>query len=261
MPHNPALNMDRRGFRFAPAPAAGSLGDILLDLRVKMNSFRLPAAFDVLLVVLMAAFLLMTAKTGVDLVNLSRMSEKAAAPAPASRPAPPVLTPEMIEALRRLEDNTGIRTEVQDEGIRLVLTETLLYASGKAALSADGRKLLKRVIPVLSGGEGKIRIEGHSDDRPIRRSRYKTNIELSMARALQVARHLVESGKISADRISATGYGAKKPVYPNDSPSHRAENRRVEILLEGADLPDEDFSNQKTAERPDSYRNKIQEEK
>jgi chemotaxis protein MotB len=78
---------------------------------------------------------------------------------------------------------------------------------------------------------GRVRVEGHTDDRPIRHSAFSSNYALSLARAHAVARFLVETGRISPGRIGAAGFGADRPAVPNDSADGRSANRRVEIIV------------------------------
>jgi chemotaxis protein MotB len=76
-----------------------------------------------------------------------------------------------------------------------------------------------------------IRVEGHTDDQPIKTSRYPSNWELSTARAISVIDYFITRAGISSHRLSAIGYGSVKPRVPNDSDRHRRMNRRVEIIL------------------------------
>ena len=76
-----------------------------------------------------------------------------------------------------------------------------------------------------------VRVEGHTDDTPINTKRFPSNWELSTARAVNVVKHFVESGKVVPQRMSAAGYGESKPLFSNDTRDHKARNRRVEITL------------------------------
>ena len=96
-------------------------------------------------------------------------------------------------------------------------------------------KVLQQVGDVLSKVSDKqIRIEGHTDNVPIStklQSRFKTNWELSTARATTVVRHLIEKGGVDRQHLSAVGYAETRPVASNDSEEGRASNRRIEIVL------------------------------
>ena len=76
-----------------------------------------------------------------------------------------------------------------------------------------------------------MRIEGHTDDTPIRNSRFRSNWELSTARATQVIAYLQNDLGLAATRLSAAGYGEFHPRVPNDSPPARAQNRRVDLVI------------------------------
>ena len=76
-----------------------------------------------------------------------------------------------------------------------------------------------------------IYIEGHTDDEPIRLSAWRSNWELSTARALEVLHYFIDAGNLNPKRLAATGYGEFHPVGDNSSPEGRSANRRVEIVV------------------------------
>ena len=114
------------------------------------------------------------------------------------------------------------------------LVEAILFDSGKAEVKPDGLVVLGKVIEILKTVNDKaIRIEGHTDNKPIvgpLTQRYPTNWELSAARAINVARYLQKQG-IDAASLSAAAYGEFKPVADNSMFEGRAKNRRIEIVL------------------------------
>lgn len=190
-------------------------------------------AADPLIWIMVFAVGLLTAHTTLDLVKL--LDRPGPAPSPPAAVARRAAKPELTASLERLERETGMKPDVTDQGMKFTLTETILFASGKADISDPGRTVLDGIVPVLRAGGGRIRIEGHTDDVPIRRSGYASNVALSMARAMAVAAYFLEAGGLAADRVAATGHGDRKPLFPNDTQAHRAANRRVEILLETGD--------------------------
>ncbi len=115
------------------------------------------------------------------------------------------------------------------------MVDRILFDSGQAEVRADGKKVLEKVGKVLVGVADKdIRIEGHTDNKPIvgdLKNKYATNWELSTARATAVLRHLADAAKVDGKRMVAAGYGEFRPVSPNDTPENRALNRRIEIVL------------------------------
>ena len=111
----------------------------------------------------------------------------------------------------------------------------ILFDSGQADVRADGQKVLEKVGKILTTVADKdIRIEGHTDNKPIvgdLKNKYATNWELSTARATAVLRYLQDVAKVDGKHLVAAGYGEFRPVAPNDTPEQRALNRRIEIVL------------------------------
>ena len=114
------------------------------------------------------------------------------------------------------------------------MVEAILFDSGKAEIKQEGLIVLGKVIEILKPVKDKsIRIEGHTDNKPIvapLTQRYATNWELSAARAINVARYLQKQG-VDAGHLSAAAYGEYKPVADNSTVEGRAKNRRIEIAL------------------------------
>jgi chemotaxis protein MotB len=119
--------------------------------------------------------------------------------------------------------------------LTLNLVDKVLFKPGEADVNADGQKVLDHIGEVLNNVKDKdIRIEGHTDDRPISgelKSRYPTNWELSAARATAVARYLQDNDGVDPKRLIVTGYGEYRPIIANDTAENRALNRRIEIVL------------------------------
>jgi chemotaxis protein MotB len=114
------------------------------------------------------------------------------------------------------------------------MVDAILFDSGKAEVKTDGLAVLQKVINILKTLNDKaIRIEGHTDNVPIRgllAARYPTNWELSAARAINVTRYLQEQG-VDPLVLSAVAFGEYKPVAANESEEGRTRNRRIEIIL------------------------------
>jgi chemotaxis protein MotB len=114
------------------------------------------------------------------------------------------------------------------------MVEAILFDSGKAEIKQEGLVVLGKVIEILKTVKDKsIRIEGHTDNKPIvapLTERYATNWELSAARAINVARYLQKQG-IEPGHLSAAAYGEFKPVADNSTVDGRGKNRRIEIAL------------------------------
>jgi chemotaxis protein MotB len=157
-----------------------------------------------------------------------------AAPGPTSPglPAPPSLTPGNKQWLDRLEA-LGLPPEVDisatERKVTIVVRERILFASGSATLQPAAIDLLRTLAPSLVSLPGSITVEGHSDDLAISTIRFPSNWELSAARAAAVVRALAGMG-IPSVRLGALGLADSRPV--TGDPARRAENRRVEIVID-----------------------------
>ncbi len=141
--------------------------------------------------------------------------------------------PEKAESdnFQELTRTQGLEAEYTPKGLRITLSDALLFQSGSAGLTEEGLRLLGQISAVIKPLQRQVRVEGHTDDRPIATPRYPSNWELSAARAIGVVNYFNNQGGISAARLSAAGYGAFKPRGANDDEAQRAANRRVEIIL------------------------------
>jgi flagellar motor protein MotB len=126
----------------------------------------------------------------------------------------------------KLDDKEGDVTS-QGKNIAVNFVDEILFASGEATLSPHGREVLGKVGGVLKDlKEQQILVGGHTDDRPIHTAAFPSNWELSAARAVNVARYLVETAGIDPHRVVAAGYSEFHPRGKD-----RAKNRRIELLL------------------------------
>ncbi len=129
-----------------------------------------------------------------------------------------------------------IEIERLREGLRLNVSQDVLFASGSATLDRIGRDVLVKVAGKLKGLGDFIEVRGHTDDQPMSRAlakRFPSNWELAAARAASVVRLLEEEG-VPGNRLAAVSLGQNDPMVPNDSAENRARNRRIEIRLEPA---------------------------
>lgn len=118
-----------------------------------------------------------------------------------------------------------------DRGIIVRAMEKAFFDEGKAELSEQARKALDAIIPVIKSMDSHLRVEGHTDNVPIRTSEFRSNWELSVMRATEVVRYLIERHDFPPDKISAAGYAEYRPIVSNDSPKNRGLNRRIEIII------------------------------
>jgi len=129
------------------------------------------------------------------------------------------------------------RINVSQDEARIIIRveEKGSFPSGSAEVTYEFEGLLLDMAEVLSDMPGKITIEGHTDDVPIRTSQFASNWNLSAARAAAVANVLLARQQLSADRIRVAGMADTEPRAVNSSAANRARNRRVEIILDLAD--------------------------
>ncbi len=128
-----------------------------------------------------------------------------------------------------LKDNFSVFSD--ERGIIIRIMDKAFFDEGKAELKDSAKKILDKIIPVVKQINNHIRIEGHTDNVPIKTNEFKSNWELSVRRATEVVRHLIERGDVPPQRISATGYAEYRPIVGNDTMTNRALNRRIEIIL------------------------------
>jgi len=135
---------------------------------------------------------------------------------------------------KEIQDGQVQLTEMKNR-LTMTMVDKILFASGSADVSKEGKKVLDKVITILKDiTDKRIQVEGHTDNVQIFSSiktKYPTNWELSAARATQVVRYLQEEGGLDPKLLSATGYSEYQPVASNDTDENKAKNRRIEIVL------------------------------
>jgi chemotaxis protein MotB len=128
-----------------------------------------------------------------------------------------------------LKDNVNV--EISERGLVIQIDNSILFDSGKDEIKDEARRRMILLGNILKETEGYIRVEGHTDNLPIHNSKFKSNWELSSARATNVVELLEEVSGISPERLSAVGYGEFRPVGDNNTEEGRSQNRRVEIVI------------------------------
>jgi len=142
------------------------------------------------------------------------------------------------EFFGRLREILGDRPDIRVVGDRFVFQSEVLFAPGSAELSDDAKKQLAPVIATLKEVSAKIppdinwilRVDGHTDRRPISNPQFPSNWELSTARAISVVRFAIDEG-IPAARLSAAGFAEKQPIDPRNVEDAYRRNRRIELKL------------------------------
>ncbi|MBX3210399.1 MAG: OmpA family protein [Labilithrix sp.] len=154
-------------------------------------------------------------------------------PEPAmSSPLPPELV-NLKSALRTPEakdELTDVQVLSRRNELVLRLSEGFLFGSGTDALEERALRVVARLAAELRDRPLYVRVEGHTDDRPIHTARFRSNWDLSTARATAVVARLAAEG-ISPERLSAAGYGEFHPLASNATDEGRKQNRRVDLVV------------------------------
>ncbi|MEQ8833050.1 MAG: flagellar motor protein MotB [Miltoncostaeaceae bacterium] len=125
----------------------------------------------------------------------------------------------------------NVSTSIDQRGLSVRLsTDGVLFASGSATIQSEGARLLVPIAASLRGLPNPVRVEGHTDTAPIATAVFPSNWELSGGRAAAVVRALVGGG-VPSSRLELSGFGDTEPIASNDTPTGRAANRRVDVLV------------------------------
>jgi chemotaxis protein MotB len=127
--------------------------------------------------------------------------------------------------------STSVATEISERGLEVNLTDTILFDSGKAEMKSKAIPRLIEIGKILNSLGNTIRIEGHTDNVPISNSKYPSNWDLSVARATTVTKLFIYSVRVAPQKMSIVGNGEFRPRVANDTEAHRAQNRRVNIII------------------------------
>ena len=169
-------------------------------------------------------------------------------PAPQVAPKPAGLEPVMNVLLQSLqpEIRTGkMRVQMEKRGIVVSLSQASFFPSGEDSVDPAMIGSLAKVADAVVSLPNLIRLEGHTDSVPIHTPRFRSNWDLSSARAIAMMELLHDNWHVAAGRLAVTGYGDTLPIEPNDSESGRAHNRRVDLVIlnnSGATLEPKDLS-------------------
>jgi len=135
------------------------------------------------------------------------------------------------ESLKDEIEKGLVAVELQGERIIIRIQEKGSFPSGSAVLNSSFSPIMDKITMAVREQSGKVIIAGHTDDIPINTEWYRSNWELSSARAVTVAHGILSDGSISAERVVVEGHADTQPLVLNDSRTNRATNRRVEIIL------------------------------
>lgn len=137
------------------------------------------------------------------------------------------------ERLQQEIADKQVKIQMLEKGLVITFVSEVLFDSGKAKIKTEAHNSLDKVARVLKENvpDLDIGIEGHTDNVPIKHSGWKSNWELSSARAMSVLHYLVDKKGINPERVAAIGYGEYRPIASNDAKDGRQQNRRVEIVI------------------------------
>lgn len=148
---------------------------------------------------------------------------------------------ELLPSLQRLsKDLEGeikdgkLEMKLEARGLVISLKQSAFFPSGQATLNTANLPTLKKVADVIRQLPNAIQLEGHTDAVPIHNSQFKSNWELSCARAIAVMDALCENFGVKQDRFSVVGRAETAPVDTNETPEGRARNRRVDVIIVNA---------------------------
>jgi chemotaxis protein MotB len=136
-----------------------------------------------------------------------------------------------------------IQVETESTNIIIRIQEKGSFPSGRANLNPEFFKVISKITEVIANTPGKIIVAGHTDNIPISTKRFRSNWELSSARAVTVVHAMLSNAELDPNRFLIQGYADSKPLESNDTPEGRAKNRRVELVIKrGEDTESESLS-------------------
>jgi len=138
---------------------------------------------------------------------------------------------DLLNKFKQMIDSGKLKVEVRKGRMIVKMSDKILFDPGKDDLKKEGKAALEEVTKILIGiPDRAFQVAGHTDNVPIKSRKFKSNWELSTARAVNVVRFMTESG-MKPERLSAAGYGEFDPVGDNSTDEGRQQNRRIEITL------------------------------
>lgn len=158
----------------------------------------------------------------------------------------------LVAKLRSMIDAGQLKVVIRNGRMIIALPNDILFDSGRTDVKPDGKLALAKVAQALATVTDRdFLVAGHTDDVPIKTAAFPSNWELSTRRAVEVVHFLIGQG-MRPKVLAAAGYGEFDPAVPNDSTDHRAQNRRIEIVLQPnlSDLPPLDDSVTATSAAP-----------
>lgn len=137
----------------------------------------------------------------------------------------------LIQELESEVASETLNVNYDEDQVVIRFSEEATFRSGDAAIKPEMIPIIDRVVQVLSACTGDVVVSGHTDNIPISSGQYRSNWDLSAARAVSVVHELVLNRQIPANQVVAAGRAETRPLVANDSADNRAVNRRVEIAI------------------------------
>jgi chemotaxis protein MotB len=138
----------------------------------------------------------------------------------------------LVKSIKAVPQMAAVRiTEKSNGDIVITIPDQLLFNSGETAVRAEALPFLEGLGAAITELNRYTRVEGHTDNVPIRTAQFPSNWELSAARAVMVVRVLSELYRVPSDHLAAVGHADTRPVTENLDPEQRAKNRRVEVVI------------------------------
>ncbi|MFQ5328951.1 MAG: flagellar motor protein MotB [Thermodesulfobacteriota bacterium] len=134
-------------------------------------------------------------------------------------------------ALARFEEEGKVSLIIEERGVVVTLHEKGLFQPDGAEILSEATLLLDEIGKVLKGMPNHLRIEGHTDNVPLKGGAFSSNWDLSAARALHLLKYITGRYGLNPGKLSATGYGEYRPFASNKTSEGRAKNRRVDIVI------------------------------
>lgn len=141
------------------------------------------------------------------------------------------LTETLVDALAAEISSEALSVSYDADKVVVRFSDSTSFPSGSEELKDAMYPIIEKIESVLANCEGNVTVSGYTDNLPVNSSRFRSNWDLSAARAVSVVHQLILNNKLNADRVSVAGHAETNPLAPNDTAENRAKNRRVEISI------------------------------
>lgn len=166
----------------------------------------------------------------IDLTNEQEQQEEFELDQSQSQPQQVEQVQSAVEKVLK-DSDTGVEVKRKGDEVVITFPSSIAFPSGTDTVNQHFAASIDELAPILKKSEGQIIVAGHTDDVPITAGRFRSNWDLSAARATAVVHRLIEYGGLEPSRMTVQGYGESRPVGTNDTATGRAKNRRVEIIV------------------------------